>query len=400
MLRHRNSLVFACAIILMMLPLVSCSNGGYTEGPSTGTLELSLIDSPNPYHAIYITINEIRVHHDVDGWETLSNLDLDLPQTVNLLELVNGAMAYLGSTELTAGHYSQMRLILEDSEEAPQSADLNILGNPHPYFNYLIDAWDNEISLKVPSGGNSGIKLVNGFDIEAESATELILDFDALKSVVQAGNSGKWLLKPTIKVIETVTNKVSGKITDAADAMEIEAAMVTAQKNDEEPVLPDEADRVTVAAGTESDEFGDYFMYLPLLAATEDPYNIVVTMTGYAAACQQLPSNETMAYTADFALTALTAEETGTLSASVEGLADENDSALFSIRQNHIDCGVIEVASFSVVNTMPSEQNLIYSDPIVLPTGIYQIVVSADGQPTQVVDLEVEDDDYEIDVAF
>ena len=116
MLRHRNSLVFACAIILMTLPFISCSNGGYTEGPSTGTLELSLMDSPNPYQAIYVTIEEVRVHHDVDGWVTLSELDLNLPQTINLLDLVNGAMAYLGSTELATGHYSQIRLILEDSE--------------------------------------------------------------------------------------------------------------------------------------------------------------------------------------------------------------------------------------------------------------------------------------------
>jgi hypothetical protein len=228
----------------------------------------------------------------------------------------------------------------------------------------------------------------------------LFLDFNALKSVVQAGKSGKWLLKPTIKVVETVTNNVSGKVIDEVESLALEGAMISAQENDEQPVIPDEADRVFVAAGTESDSEGDYFMYLPLLSPTDDPYNIVVTMPGYAAACQQLPSNETMAYTADFALTPLTEEETGTLSASVQGLADESASALFSIRQNLGDCGIIEVASFSVVNSTNPGIELIYSDPVTLLTGTYQVVVSAEGKETQVVDLDVGNLDYTLDIDF
>ena len=400
MIRLEKSTAFACAFFLITTALVSCSSGGGTTSTaSTGTLGLSLIDDPTPYKAIYVTINEVRVHHDIDGWTTLSNLDLNLPQTINLMDLVNGTMAYLGSTELATGHYSQMRLILEDSEDTPPSGDLNILGNPHPYFNYLIDSDDNEILLKVPSGGNTGIKLVNGFDIEVQGSTELVLDFDALRSVVQAGKSGKWLLKPTIKVVETVTNNVSGKVIDEVGSLALEGAMISAQENDEQQVIPDEADRVFVAAGTESDSEGDYFMYLPLLSPTDDPFNIVATMPGYATACQQLPSNETMAYTADFALTPLAEEETGTLSASVQGLADENASALFSVRQNHADCGIIEVASFSVANTI-SGQSLAYSDLVTLPNGTYQVVVSAEGKETQVVDLDVENLDYKLDIVF
>ena len=108
-----------------------------------------------------------------------------------------------------------------------------------------------------------------------------------------------------------------------------------------------------------------------------------------------------MAHTADFALTPLVAGETGTLSASVEGLAEADDSALFSIRQDHTECGVIEVASFSVVNTMPTEPSLIYSDPITLPVGTYQVVVSAEGQQTQFYDLVVQAiTDHTIDVDF
>ena len=77
----------------------------------------------------------------------------------------------------------------------------------------MVDSADNEIFLKVPSGGNTGIKIVGGFDIENSKSTDIILDFDAHKSVHAhpAGKSGKWILRPSIKVVET-TNSVSGMV--------------------------------------------------------------------------------------------------------------------------------------------------------------------------------------------
>jgi hypothetical protein len=74
-----------------------------------------------------------------------------------------------------------MRLILADQ---PDNSS-NTLDASHPYANYLIDIDDNYKELKVPSGLQTGIKIVKGFAIVASQATELILDFDAAKSVVQ-----------------------------------------------------------------------------------------------------------------------------------------------------------------------------------------------------------------------
>ena len=67
------------------------------------------------------------------------------------------------------------------------------------YANYVIDTDENYQELKIPSGINTGIKIVHGFTISTDQTTELILDFNAEKSVVIADNSGNWLLKPTIK---------------------------------------------------------------------------------------------------------------------------------------------------------------------------------------------------------
>ena len=66
-----------------------------------------------------------------------------------------------------------------------------------------------EIALTTPSAVQSGIKLINEFDVAPGQLVDLVLDFDACKSVVTRGN-GSYLLKPVIKVIPTVLNGISG----------------------------------------------------------------------------------------------------------------------------------------------------------------------------------------------
>ena len=97
----------------------------------------------------------------------------------------------------------------------------------------------------------------------------------------------------------------------------------------------------------------------------------------------------------DFALTA--ADPKGTLTGSVEGLTTAG-SALFSIRTENTDCGgMIEVASFPVFEGTTS-------DSITLPAGTYTVVVSAEGETTQVfVSPEsdvVADTDTPLNVVF
>jgi len=367
-----------------VLVIVSCGGGGSsspTAGTGTGTLELGLTDAASgDYQAIYITIAEVQVKRQgavegETGWETVV-----MPgQTYNLLELVNGVIVTLGVGELEAGQYGQMRLLLGDLPETPA---LNILDDPHPYANYLIDAEDNAIELKVPSGYQSGIKIVRGFTIAAAQATELILDFDAVKSVVQAGKSGKWLLKPTIKVLETVENFVSGVVSYGIDPLE--NALVSAQIYD--PEAADPKDEVILAATSLSTAEGAYKMFLP-----PDIYNIVAAKAGYLPACQEIEAQFFEEYVVYFSLVA----ETGTITieGTVSGMAAAEDSAYLSIRQT-MDCGsgaaAVEVASVRVA------EGGSYS--IILPAGTYELVASAAGYPTKVFhDLNA---DTEQDIVF
>lgn len=54
--------------------------------------------------------------------------------------------------------------------------------------------------LTIPSGAQSGFKLVGGFSASINGPNQFVLDFDLRKSVHRAGR--KYLLKPTLRLIK------------------------------------------------------------------------------------------------------------------------------------------------------------------------------------------------------
>ena len=196
-MRLSKSHFFIISTLFLFLISACSGGGGSSDSGGTGDLSVSLTDSAGSYKAVYITVESLEVHtggndNNKNNWQTIEMVK----DTINLCELTNGVFEELGSIGLDEGHYTQMRLHLSETPED----ELNILSQTHPYANYVILEDDTIHELKIPSGFQTGVKIVRGFAINANATTELILDFDAMKSVVEAGNSGKWLLKPTIKV--------------------------------------------------------------------------------------------------------------------------------------------------------------------------------------------------------
>jgi len=342
--------------------------------PEAGMLLLGLTDAATDnYQAVYVTIAEVQVKQTAEeedqgaGWQTILTLDT----TYNLLDLVNGFIETLGITELAAGEYNQIRLILADQPDGT----VNVLGNPHPYANYLIDSEDSEKELKVPSGSETGIKIGNGFTIVASQVTELILDFNAAQSVVQAGRSGKCLLKPTINVLETTDNSAAGTVSDGAGSLA--GVLVSAQTYD--PAAADTKDEVTSETASVTDENGAYILYLP-----PDIYNIVAVKEGYEPSCAETVATGFEEYRADFSLAA--AAGLGTATGTVSGLAADDDFASLSFRQT-LDCGSGDVQV--EVHFVNFAEGGTYN--VTLPAGDYELVVFAAGEATQVFDIQIKD---------
>jgi len=259
-LAKSHGLIFSALLLLFTFACGGGGGGGSSDSSGTGTLAVSLTDSAGSYKAVYITVESVEVHlggndKNNKNWQTIP-MDVD---TINLCDLTNGVFEELGSISLTEGKYTQLRLHLNN---IPEDGELNILSEMHPHANYVI-LEDNRVhELKVPSGFQSGVKIVKGFTINANGTTEIILDFDAMSSVVEAGNSDKWLLKPTIKVGELDEYSIiNGRVTDDALVTEgIPDAYVSVQIFDGE--ADDAKDKVVIQAGTITDSEGYYSIFV------------------------------------------------------------------------------------------------------------------------------------------
>jgi len=387
-----KQLFLSVAMMSLLSVVIGCGSGGGggdSSGGSSGTLSLALQDAfSESYKGVYVTITEVQVCKGSDqnndcNWRVVASPG----KTYNLLDLVNGVREQLGIAELEAGSYTQMRLIIG---RTPDNG-VNLLGRAHPFANYVITNPGDEIhELKVPSGFQTGIKIVHGFVIEENKTTELILDFDASKSVVQAGASGLWLLKPTIKVLETDAYSIvggtvyagSGKLVSAP--VTLKEALVSAQQiSNGNP---------EVIASTISGEDGKYALFIH-----PGIYHIVGSKIGpetdlklgYDPVCIQITTEAgDTVLGADLVLSGPkgTGTVTGTVSITDAG-GDSEQFVTFSFRRK-VSCGpggevFVEVKSVNLANVAP------YSYSEELTPGVYTVHASTANHPAKSAEVTV-----------
>jgi len=370
--------------VLLIFTLSSCSSGG--DG-GTGTLSIGLTDNPGDYDHVFVTIKEVQVKQGLDNEESGWLPTFPVDQTFDLLELQNGVIADLVLTDLEAGEYNQIRLILDSEPIAPHHFANYVVIQGAEKEDYIIGQEQGKYytteELKVPSGLQTGIKIVQGFTIEASGYTEVILDFDAKKSIVQAGKSGNWLLKPTIKVLKTLTYSVYGEVdtTVGETSVPLNGVTVSAQIND--PVTGDPNEIDSTETSIIDDIEGSYFMYLPI---TNDQYNIVAIEDGYGIKCKAIDFAQPIE-PINFTLEAV---DSGTITAYVTGVA----TADFYIRQE-INCGLREVMIEVAFRSVADGGN---SDAISLPLGTYEVVISPEGEAPYVEEVVIGTAGENIDV--
>ncbi|MCM2340913.1 DUF4382 domain-containing protein [Rhodoferax sp.] len=235
--------------------VAACGGGGGASAP--GTLGVSLTDAPAcGFDAVNVTVTKVRINQSSTasendgGW---TDITLNPARKINLLDWNNGGITSLGETPLAAGHYSQLRLVLD-----PNTAN-GIVNS------VVLEGSNIETPLVTPSAVQSGIKLVNEFDVLSGQRVDLLMDFDACKSIVLRGN-GVYALKPVIKVVPFVLNGINGFVDTA---MLPSGVMVTAQQNG-----------VIVQTTAPNTTTGEFFL-ARLPAGT---YDVVLTANGRSTA--------------------------------------------------------------------------------------------------------------------
>ena len=177
-----NKLKFLLLFTTLGIFTISCN-----DDQANSRLVIRLTDSPGDYDAVNVDVQSIEVHRSTgnqeSGWITLSGVNTAV---YNLLDLTNGIDVVLADTEFPPGKLSQMRLVLGENNT------VDVDGEVH--------------QLETPSALQSGLKLQINETLEEGITYQFLLDFDAAKSVVKAGTSGKFNLKPVIKVRTEATS--------------------------------------------------------------------------------------------------------------------------------------------------------------------------------------------------
>jgi Domain of unknown function (DUF4382) len=186
-------ILFISTVILFFFNCEKETNSIDTDNNTTGTLKIYLTDSPAEYQAVNITFSEISANIN-DRWLTVRGDSI----TVNLLEWNNGNSIILGEAALPAGHYSQIRLMIQEAE-------------------IVVDG--QSYSLTVPSGAQTGLKMGPEFTLEAGFTYELVVDFDVARSIVVNGprhDPHRYKLKPHLRCVPwAISGSISGNVTNS-----------------------------------------------------------------------------------------------------------------------------------------------------------------------------------------
>lgn len=192
----KNLKLILTFIMLLGLLMNSCNSDNEKFGYPYA---VRLTDAPGAYEAVNVDIQGVEITGE--GGE---NVILDInPGIYNLLDFTNGTNVLIASGTLEFSKVEQIRLILGPN-------------------NTVVDG-EGEHPLSTPSADQTGLKLQVHQSLKEGILYNVLLDFDANKSIVNLGN-GDFKLKPVIRTIEeAISGTIKGNITPTGTLAAVEA---------------------------------------------------------------------------------------------------------------------------------------------------------------------------------
>jgi len=189
--------------------LAACGSSDDGGQPQTGFLTVGITDAPvDMASAVVVKFTGVELKPK-DG--PAFSIDFDAPKSLDLVQLQGEDRALLlDDEEVVAGQYEWMRLKVVADPDVPGDSYLQLT------------ATGSECELRVPSGDQTGLKLIRGFTIGVGGTTDFTIDFDLRRSIVappgqqtivDTCNNQAFMLKPVLRMVDNLqVGAISGDV--------------------------------------------------------------------------------------------------------------------------------------------------------------------------------------------
>jgi hypothetical protein len=180
--------------------LGACGGGGDGGAGSSGPaqMKLSVADAPvDGATSVVVAFTGVELTANSGSPVTISFAS---PKAIDLIKDSGTATAVLFDQPIPSGSYGQVRLM--------------VVADGDPGNSYMIRPDGTTVGLRVPSGSQTGLKLVSGFTVPDSGVVDYTVDFDLRKALTCPKGQSACTLKPAMRL---VNNGSVGNIQGAVD---------------------------------------------------------------------------------------------------------------------------------------------------------------------------------------
>ncbi len=210
---------------LLAVLLGACGgSGSTTDSPAlpaadaTGFLSLALSDGPvHDAEKVCITFDAVEFKGAGED-EPSTTITLDPAAKINLLDFQGmNAAPLLVDEELAAGDYEWIRLAVDASRGSNGGAGDTGGVDCDGEASYIVMNDGSVYNLFVPSGDQTGLKLVSGYTVPANASAAFTIEFDLMKSITAPpGLAPDVILKPALRLVNNVeVGALTGRVDPA-----------------------------------------------------------------------------------------------------------------------------------------------------------------------------------------
>jgi len=194
-----NNLLIAVGMASMIAACGGGGSGSEPEESSSGYLSIALTDAPVD-EVTEVNVQFTGVTLKPESGDTIE-IVFDMPKDFDLLTLTGGMTAeLLPDTPVPAGAYNWIRLAVNAE------------------FDNVFDSYamlpTGQVELRVPSGSQSGLKLVSGFTVPPDQSINFVIDWDLRKALSNPIGQPGLHLRPALRITDMAAfGTLSGQVT-------------------------------------------------------------------------------------------------------------------------------------------------------------------------------------------